>query len=306
VEGTGSHIYVVGISLGGAIGGFLFGFDSGVVNGTVHALSVAFGTQAAATGFAVASVLLGCAVGAFGAGTLANRIGAPPGHVNQRRSLPVERVRIRRRWFSRRFYRFKDCRWDGNWGGECACPHVYRGRWLPPFCGGRLASLQQLAIVLGLFCAFLSNDILAKLAGGAEASFWLGAPAWRWMYWMEAVAFGRVLSRLLADPGITALPRFLRVNTIRRAKSLRASAAMLTHWCDRSSRAYRANTAATVGLAHTWQTSASQPWCGSRWVSAAFQQFVGINIIFYYGEVLWKAAGATEQWALRINLLDGP
>src|SRR5512132_4010273 len=77
-EGTGSHIYVVGISLVAAIGGFLFGFDSGVVNGTVHALSVAFGTRAAATGFAVASVLLGCAVGAFGAGTLANRTGRRP------------------------------------------------------------------------------------------------------------------------------------------------------------------------------------------------------------------------------------
>src|SRR4029434_4574770 len=75
MEGTGSHIYVVGISLVAAIGGFLFGFDSGVVNGTVHALSVAFGTQAGGTGFPVASVLLGCAVGAFGAGTLASRIG---------------------------------------------------------------------------------------------------------------------------------------------------------------------------------------------------------------------------------------
>jgi SP family sugar:H+ symporter-like MFS transporter len=44
------------------------------------------------------------------------------------------------------------------------------------------------------------------------------------------------------------------------------------------------------------------------WVAmglAAFQQFVGINVIFYFGEVLWKAAGATEQWALRINLLSG-
>ncbi|HXI52686.1 MAG TPA: MFS transporter, partial [Candidatus Saccharimonadales bacterium] len=38
---------------------------------------------------------------------------------------------------------------------------------------------------------------------------------------------------------------------------------------------------------------------------AAFQQLAGINIIFYFGEVLWKAAGATEQWALRINLLTG-
>jgi len=38
---------------------------------------------------------------------------------------------------------------------------------------------------------------------------------------------------------------------------------------------------------------------------AVFRQLVGINIIFYYGEVLWKSAGATEQWALRINLLTG-
>jgi SP family sugar:H+ symporter-like MFS transporter len=38
---------------------------------------------------------------------------------------------------------------------------------------------------------------------------------------------------------------------------------------------------------------------------AVFQQLVGINIIFYFGEVLWKAAGATEQSALKINLLTG-
>src|SRR5205823_9859896 len=38
---------------------------------------------------------------------------------------------------------------------------------------------------------------------------------------------------------------------------------------------------------------------------AAFQQFVGINIIFYFGEILWKAAGATEQSALGINVLTG-
>ena len=38
---------------------------------------------------------------------------------------------------------------------------------------------------------------------------------------------------------------------------------------------------------------------------AAFQQLVGINVIFYFGEILWKAVGATEQWALRINVLSG-
>ncbi len=67
--------YAIAISAIAAIGGFLFGFDSGVINGTVDALSQAFGTASAGTGFAVASVLLGCAVGAFVAGALADLMG---------------------------------------------------------------------------------------------------------------------------------------------------------------------------------------------------------------------------------------
>src|SRR5437879_9040197 len=76
--GTTDHSYVIALSSVAALGGFLFGFDSGVINGTVDALANAFGTRAAATGFAVASVLVGCAVGAFVAGTLADRLGRRP------------------------------------------------------------------------------------------------------------------------------------------------------------------------------------------------------------------------------------
>src|SRR5882757_11317908 len=70
--------YVIVLCCVAAIGGFLFGFDSGVINGTVDALAKAFGTQSAGTGFAVASVLLGCAFGAFGAGRVADFIGRRP------------------------------------------------------------------------------------------------------------------------------------------------------------------------------------------------------------------------------------
>src|SRR5215813_4937439 len=76
--GRHSSAYVIALSCVAAIGGFLFGFDSGVINGAVDALAKAFGTQAAGTGFAVASVLLGCAAGAFGAGRLADSIGRRP------------------------------------------------------------------------------------------------------------------------------------------------------------------------------------------------------------------------------------
>src|ERR1051325_11338115 len=70
--------YVIALCCVAAIGGFLFGFDSGVINGTVDALAKAFGTDSAGPGFAVASVLLGCAVGAFGAGRLADALGRRP------------------------------------------------------------------------------------------------------------------------------------------------------------------------------------------------------------------------------------
>src|SRR6185436_5689051 len=70
--------YVVTLSAVAAIGGFLFGFDSGVINGTVEALANAFGTRAATTGLAVASALLGCAIGAFVAGRIADHYGRRP------------------------------------------------------------------------------------------------------------------------------------------------------------------------------------------------------------------------------------
>ena len=67
--------FVILISLVATIGGFLFGFDSGVINGTVDGLKKAFNSDSVVTGFNVASMLLGCAVGAFFAGTLADKMG---------------------------------------------------------------------------------------------------------------------------------------------------------------------------------------------------------------------------------------
>jgi SP family sugar:H+ symporter-like MFS transporter len=65
---SGNFGRVLFYSLVAAIGGFLFGFDSGVINGTVDALQEAFNSDAVGTGFNVASMLLGCAAGAFFAG----------------------------------------------------------------------------------------------------------------------------------------------------------------------------------------------------------------------------------------------
>src|SRR6266446_9902892 len=178
--------YVIALSSVAAIGGFLFGFDSGVINGTVDALAHAFGTRAATTGFAVASVLLGCAVGAFAAGTIADRYGRRPTMLLTAALFLASAVAT---GLARSDGFFIASRIVGGLaiGGASVLAPMYIAEVAPSRMRGRLASLQQMAIVLGLFGAFLSNDILARIAGGAAATLWLGLPAWRWMFWMEAL-----------------------------------------------------------------------------------------------------------------------
>ena len=74
-SGNINHTRILSLTIVAALGGFLFGFDSGVINGTVHALQKAFNSDVVGTGFNIASMLLGCAAGAFFAGNLADKIG---------------------------------------------------------------------------------------------------------------------------------------------------------------------------------------------------------------------------------------
>jgi len=300
---TGKHLYVIGLSAVAAIGGFLFGFDSGVVNGTVAALSAAFGTQAAATGFAVASVLVGCAAGAFGAGTLANRIGRRP-------TMLFNAVLFLGSAFATgaagSAVVFIASRIMGGLaiGAASVLAPMYISEVAPAYLRGRLASLQQMAIVLGLFGAFLSNDVIARIAGGAGATFWLGAAAWRWMFWMEAIPSAAFLIGTLLIP---ESPRFLvfcgkREQARKIFARIGGNAEELVAQVEQSLRGEHRPRLSDVIVPGTWKVAPVV------WVAmglAAFQQLAGINIIFYFGEVFWKAAGATEQWALRINLLTG-
>jgi SP family sugar:H+ symporter-like MFS transporter len=295
--------YVIALCCVAALGGFLFGFDSGVINGAVDALANAFGTRTATTGFAVASVLIGCAVGAFVAGTIADVYG-------RRSTMRLNAVLFLGSAFatgaagSAGF--FIASRMVGGLaiGAASVLAPMYISEVAPAHLRGRLASLQQLAIVLGLFGAFLSNDILARLAGGAGATLWLGIPAWRWMFWMEAVPAAAFLLGVLVIP---ESPRFLvargRLEDARRVFArIGSDANTLVRQVQQSLQGEHRPRLSDLIAPGTGRV-ASVVWVGMG--LAAFQQLVGINVIFYYGEVLWKAAGATEQWALRINLLTG-
>jgi len=189
-------------------------------------------------------------------------------------------------------------------GAASVLAPMYIAEVAPARMRGRLASLQQMAIVVGLFSAFLSNDILARVDGGASAVFWFGAPTWRWMFWMETVP---AVAFLLGGMLIPESPRFLIfTGKHEQARKVFAriggDADLLARQVEQSLETERRPRLSDVIVPGT-RRIAPVLWVGIG--LAAFQQFVGINIIFYFGEVLWKAAGATEQWALRINVLTG-
>ncbi len=189
-------------------------------------------------------------------------------------------------------------------GGASVLAPMYIAEVAPAHMRGRLASLQQMAIVVGLFSAFLSNAILARVAGGAGAIFWFGVPTWRWMFWMEA---GPAVAFLLGSITIPESPRYLVfVGKHERARKVFAriggDADRLVRQVEHSLEAERRPRLSDLIMPGT-NRIAPVLWVGMG--LAAFQQFVGINIIFYFGEILWKAVGATEQWALRINVLTG-
>ncbi len=299
------HKYVIGLSAVAALGGFLFGFDSAVINGTVEALASTFGTRAATTGFAVASVLVGCAIGAFTAGRVADVHGRRPTMLLNAVIFLVSAFASGAAG-SAGFFIGSRLLGGVAIGAASVLAPMYISEVAPAAIRGRLASLQQMAIVLGLFCAFLSNDILARIAGGARATLWLGAPAWRWMFWMEAVPAAAFLVGVLLIP---ESPRFL-VARGRRDEARRvfariggdAGADALVRQVEEGLRGEHKPSFSDLLVAGS-RRLAPVVWVGVG--LAVFQQLVGINIIFYYGEVLWKAAGATELGALRINLLTG-
>lgn len=167
--------------------------------------------------------------------------------------------------------------------------------------------MQQIAIISGLFCAFLSNYLLAKAAGASTEALWLGPPAWRWMFWMQALPSLLFLVLLLAIP---ESPRFLAVKK-RRQEAMHvltrlygAEQAQLKYAEIEASLSQDHHRPRLSDLLHP-TTRKVRPivWIGIG--LATFQQLVGINVVFYYGAVLWQAAGFSENDALLINVLSG-
>jgi len=292
------------------IGGFLFGYDSGAVNGTQPGLKAAFGliegswSPSNGLGFTVASLLIGCFIGAFFAGRLADLIGR---RNTMMLAAALFLVGALVQGAAQSHLIFLIARICGGMavGAASVLSPAYISEVAPANIRGRLTTVQQIMIITGLTAAFLVNYFLAAKAGVSTAKFWGGIEAWRWMYLMQAIPAAIFLIALFLIP---ESPRYL----VSKGRTEKAESVLASLFGADAARAKLDEIRASFSTDHRPRLSdIKSPTGGIRkvvWAGimlAAFQQFVGINVIFYYGAFFFNVAASTESQSLAINIVSG-
>ena len=295
---------IIAIVAVATIGGLLFGYDSGAVNGTQDGLKSTFALSEGGLGFTVGSLLIGCFIGAFLAGRLADLIG--------RRNVMILTavlflIGALIQGFSHEQWIFVAARIAGGMavGAASVLSPAYISEVAPANIRGRMTTVQQIMIISGLTAAFVVNYWLAKTAGASTNLFWGGYEAWRWMYWMQAIPATVFLIALFFIP---ESPRYL-VSKGRNEEATRVLTSLFGP--ETAARKLTEILASFSDLRPTLRDILDPVKGGVRpivWAGlllAVFQQLVGINVIFYYGATLWQLAGFTENDALLINIGSG-
>ncbi|MBE1160536.1 sugar porter family MFS transporter [Dyella acidiphila] len=303
-DGERATARVVLIAAAAAIGGFLFGFDTAVINGAVDAVRMSFGLGVAQIGLAVSCALLGSALGAWYAGQLADRLGRV-------RTMQVAALFLvlsaQGAGLAHNVWHLVVWRVVGGIGVGVASviAPAYIAEVSPANVRGRLGSMQQLAIVLGIFVALLSDAWLASTAGGESHLLWLGLEAWRWMFLVATVP---ALIYGVMVLGVPESPRYL-VARGRPAEAKTVLAKVLGMHSDAALDAKINDITHSLRVEYrpTLRDLRSPSggllpivWTGI--LLSVFQQFVGINVIFYYSKTLWHSVGFSDADSFTISV----
>jgi SP family sugar:H+ symporter-like MFS transporter len=293
---------VVLMALVAALGGFLFGYDSAVINGAITAIGLQFKASPAALGLAVSAALIGAAVGALTAGRIGDHYGRL---VAMRIAAVLFIVSAVGTGLANSLLALSAFRIVGGVavGMASVIAPAYIAEISPAAIRGRLGSLQQLAIVSGIFLSLLVDYAIAATAGDSRAVWVGGLEAWRWMFIamvVPALVYGIMSLTIPESPRqLLAKGRIDEAREVlKRVLGERGLAANITR------------------IRHSIETEREPNFSDLRgpalgllpvvWVGiglSVFQQFVGINVIFYYSSVLWQAVGFSEKSSLIITVI---
>ncbi|MET9911997.1 sugar porter family MFS transporter [Streptomyces sp. NPDC006476] len=284
--------HVIFIAAAAAMGGFLFGYDSSVINGAVEAIRDRYDIGSAALAQVIAIALIGCAIGAATAGRIADRIG-------RIRCMQIAAVLFT---ISAVGSALPFALWDlALWrvvggfaiGMASVIGPAYIAEVAPPAYRGRLGSFQQAAIVVGIAISQLVNWGLLNAAGGDQRGKLMGLEAWQVM--LGVMVIPAVLYGLLSF-AIPESPRFL-ISAGRRERARE----ILAEVEGGESAALDARVAEIEQAMRSEHKSSFKDLLGGGfffkpivWVGiglSVFQQFVGINVAFYYSSTLWQSVG---------------
>lgn len=176
----------------------------------------------------------------------------------------------------------------------------------PAHIRGRLGSMQQLAIVLGIFAALLSDAWLAGVAGGATEPLWLGLAAWRWMFLvatLPALVYGTLVLGVPESPRhLVAKGRLDEARVVlRNVLNMHNETALDNKLRDIEDSLRSEHKPRLRDLCGKTAGLLPVVWVGI--LLSVFQQFVGINVIFYYSSTLWHSVGFSEADSFTITVV---
>lgn len=284
--------YAVLVATVAAISGLLFGFDTAVINGALIFLRKEFALSDLQTQLAAGSLLLGCLLGAGAGGAIGDRLG-------RRKSLVIAAVLFGLSpigaALARGLTEFSVARLLCGLaiGISSALTPVYITEIAPSRGRGKLVTLYQLAIVLGILVAYLVTWRLSTL----------GETSWRWMFGVGAFPAAVLVIGQLVIP---ESPRWLLAQG--RLKEGRAVLDRIASRAEADAQVAEITTASKRQHASIRDlfTATLRDRLVIAIVLAVLQQVSGINTVLYYGSVMFSERfSASATAAIGANIAVG-
>jgi SP family arabinose:H+ symporter-like MFS transporter len=287
--------YIWMISLVAALGGLLFGYDWVVIGGAKPFYEKFFGLyDPAQQGWAMGCALVGCLLGAMLSGAFTDKFGRKPMLLLSAALFALSSIGTA---LSNTFDVFVAWRIAGGLaiGLASSLSPMYIAEVSPALFRGKLVSINQLTVVIGILLAQLVNWLIARPVPPTATdrdilNSWNGQVAWRWMFGVTAIPatlffIGMFMipesPRWLAAKGATDKARRILARIGGAAYSYQALAEI---------RATVANKMKESEFKRLLEPSIRKPLLVGI-VLAVFQQWCGINVIFNYAEEVFSAAG---------------